>query len=125
MCGNVAEQGEDEVAVFTIEVTGGLIGKNEFGAIDDSTGNGHSLHFATRKLMRVGPYAVGHTDSFKHFANAAMSDFLAPPTGGTKDEVEIVAHGHVVKQEKVLKHHTHTFAQSRQVAAFHLEHIVR
>ena len=54
LVGELAEEAEDVFAVGGIEITGGFIGEDERGAVDEGAGDGDALLFAAGELGGQG-----------------------------------------------------------------------
>ncbi len=63
--GEFHEDGHDFRAVAGVEIAGGLVGKEDFGFVDNGPGDGHALLFAAGKLGREVIGAIGETDPAK------------------------------------------------------------
>ena len=62
---DVAEEIHDRVAIFGVEVPGGLIGKENHGVADESACDGDALLLTAGELGGVMLGAVGHFDAFE------------------------------------------------------------
>jgi hypothetical protein len=49
---DAADQFEDQLSVFRIEIAGRLVGQDQWRAVDDGAGNRHALHLAAGELVR-------------------------------------------------------------------------
>ena len=74
---DVAEEIHDRVAIFGVEVSGGLIGKENHGVANESACDGDALLLTAGELGRVMLGAVGHFDAFE-----GALDFFLPFGGG-------------------------------------------
>src|SRR5258708_29646009 len=62
---DVAEKIHDRVAIFGVEVSGGLIGKENHGVADESACDGDALLLTAGELGGIMLGAVGHFHAFQ------------------------------------------------------------
>ena len=61
----LGEEVEDDLLVGLVEVTGGLVGEDELGVVDEGAGHAHALLFAAGELAGQVGGAVGEADAVK------------------------------------------------------------
>ena len=103
------EQFEDAGSVVRVQVSGGLVGQEEGGAVDQGAGNGGALHFAPAHLVGEGAGAGGQADEVEHLrgAGAGLAGFLAAEKEG---EFGVLDGRHGGKEIEKLEDNAESFA---------------
>ena len=62
----IVEEGHDLVAGFGIEISGGLVGEDDGGLVDEGAGDGDALTLTTGELVGFVHHASAEVDAFEH-----------------------------------------------------------
>ena len=86
----LAQEVHDGLAIFGVEVSGGLVGEEDAGLAAQGPGHGDALLLAARKLARIVPHAVAHPDLFQRLGGAlfALGGGESPVGQGKLDVLE-------------------------------------
>src|SRR5207302_2600819 len=62
----IVEEGHDLVAGFGVEVSGGLVGEDDGGAVDEGASDGDALALAAGELVGLVHHAGAEVDALEH-----------------------------------------------------------
>src|SRR5579875_493690 len=109
------EQIHHRLAVLRVQVSGGLVGKQNGRLSDQRTRHGHTLLLTAGKLGRIMFHAVGHADAFKHLLHALLALRGSHAAVGER-QLDVFKNREVANQIKRLKNKTNfTIADARAV----------
>jgi len=98
------EEHEDGLAGRTVQISGGLIGEEDFWAVDEGAGDGGALLFAAGKLAGAVGVSFAEANTVESFVDAdgavAALDF-----GETERELDVFLEGHAREEIERLKDH--------------------
>ena len=120
---HLLEDGDYLLAGLLVKVAGGLVGQDDAGGVEQCSGYGDALLFATAEFVWVFVNFFGQLDEVEHFVDALPTLSLALPAGGSEYEVEVLAHGVVGQQLKVLEDDAQLLAQFGDVFSLELAQI--
>src|SRR3712207_4834593 len=99
------QQGHDSGAGSTVEVAGGLVGKDQGGVTDDCASDRYSLAFAAGQLVRTVVQSVSEADSLQ--CGFSQSPPVPRPYARVQQSVGDVVEGrHPGREEELLEHET-------------------
>ena len=99
-----AEKREDGFAGGGVEIAGGLVGEENFGAIDERAGDGDALLLASGKFRGAVAEAMRQANAFDGFANARWA-FATIDFGEAKRELDIFFERHAWEKVERLENH--------------------
>ena len=98
--GQIEEDFHDIGAVFRVEISGGFIGKEDFGFVDDGSGDGHPLLFAAGKFGRQVLAALSQAHAFE----GSQGGLGGIPAGDGAGDGDVFQRGQFGQQMVVLEH---------------------
>jgi len=101
---NFFKEREDGFARRAVEISGGLIGEEDFWAVDEGAGDGGALLLAAGKLAGPMGDALSEADAIESFADAG-SAVAALDFGETERELDILLESHAREEIEGLEDH--------------------
>ena len=119
-----AKQREDGLAGGSVKIAGGLIGKENSGAIDQRAGDGRALLLAAGKLARAMADALFESDALEGLADARGS-FGAVDFREAQRKFDVFFERHPREKIEGLKNHAHGLPSvARELERGHLREIL-
>src|SRR5215475_9699315 len=106
---NFGEKIQDALTRGGIEIAGGLIGKKNFGAINESASNGGALLFASGEFARAMRSAFVEFDASERFGDARIP-LSVIYFGESQRQLDVFRESHARKQIEGLKNHADSVA---------------
>lgn len=79
VAGELGEKLNDDGAGSGVQITGGFVGKDDGGAMDEGAGYGGALELAAGKLVGTVVSAVGELNGVEEFASASTGGRVTRP----------------------------------------------
>lgn len=114
---DAVEVGHDVLACGGVEVSGGLVGENESGLVEQCTCDDYALLFSARELVWHLEGFGGHSYAPEDAVDACFACRAVAPSGCLEHEVEVGICGAVGQQLEVLEDNAYASAQEGDVAA--------
>ena len=95
------EEDKDLIGGAGVEVTGGLVGEDDGGVVDQGTGNGHALHLSARHLVALVLQAVAESHGLQG-GNGSLATLSAVVFLVVHEGQLHVLHGGGLRQEVVV-----------------------
>lgn len=103
------QKGENAGGVVGIEISGGLVGQQEGGAVNQSPRHGRALHLAAAHLVRKSACPVRQASQVEHFQGPAARLACAIPAQ-EKGEFHVLRRSHGREQVEKLEDHPQAVA---------------
>ena len=101
---NFLQEEKDLLAVDAVEIAGRFVGEKNCGAIDEGTGDGAALLFATGEFGRTVTAACGETNVFECGLDAGGA-VVAIDFGQAKGKLYVFGEGHAGEEIERLEDH--------------------
>ena len=111
------------VGHFGVDVTGRLVGDQQFGPVDDGAGDRHPLLLAAGQGRGTGAGAVGEADPGEHFAHRAF-DLALAGAGNAQRQGDIVECRKMPDQPEILEDDADAAAVVGQRIARRIGHLL-
>lgn len=101
---DLEEEVGDFAAGFAVEGTGGFVGENDTGLVDEGAGDGGALFFAAGEFAGAMVEAVAEADTFEEGGGTGAGVFFAfVPAAGEPGGEDVFHHGELGKEVVLLE----------------------
>ena len=99
---DLVEEDHDAVSSFGVEVTGGFVGEQHEGAVDEGAGDSDALLFATGEFVGVAVFFASKVDEFEGVGDDA-GDFVFSGSYDFQGEGYVIVDGFLLEESEVLE----------------------
>ena len=96
-----------------VNVSGGLVGQQQFGLLDQGARDCRALLFTARQHRRQHMHALAKADPFQQLGHVAAVACLLAPAHAQRQR-DVLVGRHVIEKAEVLEHHADATAHQRQ-----------
>ena len=113
---DVVQESDDVSACFRIEIACRLVGQDDGWHVEQGTGDGHALLFATGEFVRHPFGFVGDASLSECLGDTPIDVVGVFPAGSVEDKLEVASDGAIGKQLEVLEDDAEEATQPGRIA---------